>query len=57
MKAGSGHLAHGGHAGHGLARGHTAESGHLGHTGGTISDFNMYKSSSPSGISCFFTPL
>ena len=35
---------------HGFCLGHVEEEGHAGHTGGTISDFKMYKSSSPGGI-------
>ena len=49
-KAGSGHLAQGGQGEQGLDLGQVLESGHLGQTGGTISDFKIYKSSSPSAI-------
>ena len=57
LKAGSGHLAQGGHGGQGFGLGHAATSGHLGQTGGTTSDFRIYKSSSPSGISSALTPI
>jgi hypothetical protein len=52
-KLGSGHLAQAGHGGHFSflpVVGHTDAVGHAGHTGGTISDFNIYKSSWPRGI-------
>ena len=51
-KLGSGHLAHGGHGAHEsvLFLIHEMGDGHAGHTGGTISDFNIYKSSCPKGI-------
>jgi hypothetical protein len=51
-KLGSGHLPHGGHGAHEsvLLLIHGTGEGHAGHTGGTISDFNIYKSSSPGGI-------
>jgi hypothetical protein len=51
VKAGSGHRAHPGQGGQGFSRGQLAPLGHFGHTGGTILDFNMYKSSCPRGIS------
>jgi hypothetical protein len=58
LKAGSGHLAHAGHGGHFvLFFGQTLISGHFGQTGGTIADFNMYKSSLPFGTSSFLTVL
>tara|TARA_B110000046_G_scaffold25175_1_gene24533 strand:+ start:5644 stop:5850 length:207 start_codon:yes stop_codon:yes gene_type:complete len=57
VNAGSGHLAHGGQAGQGFSRGHVAWSGHFGHTGGTISDFKIYKSSLPSCMSDFAIPV
>ena len=51
---GSGHRAQAGHAGHLVASklsGHFCiTSGHRAHTGGTICDFSIYKSSSPEGI-------
>jgi len=49
-KLGSGHLAHAGHGGHFSVRGQADDVGHAGHTGGTTSDFKMYKSSWPGGI-------
>ena len=48
--AGSGHLAHGGHGGHGSCLGHAVAGGQAGQTGGTISDFKIYKSSVPGTI-------
>jgi len=55
-KEGSGHLAQAGHAGHGSFLGQADTVGHAGHTGGTICDFNIYKSSSPFGICDFGIP-
>jgi hypothetical protein len=52
VNAGSGQRAQGGQGGGGLLSEQTETSGHLGQTGGTMLDFNTYKSSSPSGISC-----
>ena len=49
-KLGSGHLAHAGHGGHFSVRGHAADDGQAGQTGGTTSDFKIYKSSCPGGI-------
>ena len=57
VKAGSGHLSHGGQGWHGFCLGQARASGHLGHTGGTICDFNIYKSSSPLSISFFLTHI
>jgi hypothetical protein len=55
-KEGSGHLAHAGQGGHGSCRGHTEDEGQAGQTGGTTSDFNIYKSSWPGGIADAGTP-
>jgi hypothetical protein len=55
-KAGSGHLAQGGQGLHGFSRGQTEGEGQTGQTGGTISDFKMYKSFCPEGISLEGTP-
>ena len=49
---GSGHLAHAGHAGQGSCLGQDEDEGHAGQTGGTIWDFNIYKSSSRCGGLC-----
>jgi hypothetical protein len=58
LKAGSGHLPHGGHGGTFLHFLHdTTGGGQAGHTGGTISDFKIYWSSSPDGISERDIPL
>ena len=46
-KAGSGHLAHGGQGGAWVLQSPQFKVGQAGQTGGTISDFNIYKSSSP----------
>ena len=54
--AGSGHLAHAGQGGQGSCLGQAADVGHAGQTGGTTSDFNIYKSSFPGGIWFFETP-
>tara|TARA_B110000967_G_C18631557_1_gene433896 strand:+ start:175 stop:528 length:354 start_codon:yes stop_codon:yes gene_type:complete len=48
--AGSGHLAQGGQGLHAFSRGQTEAEGQTGQTGGTISDFRIYKSFCPAGI-------
>ena len=53
---GSGHLAQAGQGGHFSCLGHADDTGHTGQTGGTISDFKMYKSSCPGGIWLFEIP-
>jgi hypothetical protein len=55
-KDGSGHLAHAGQGGHCSCLGIVDAAGHAGHTGGTISDFKIYKSSFPGGIIFFGMP-
>ena len=50
---GNSHLPHGLQGGHFVASKlseHLTTGLHLGHTGGTICDFSIYKSSSPEGI-------
>jgi len=55
---GSGHLAHGGQGGGGLLSLHFSMGcGQAGQTGGTTSDFKMYKSSFPGGIIDLGIPL
>jgi hypothetical protein len=55
---GSGHLAQGGQGGGGLSSLHfRIGGGQAGQTGGTTSDFNMYKSSFPGGIIFLGIPL
>lgn len=59
-KLGSGHLLHGMQGGHFETSNFSSHfviiSGHFGHTGGTTSDFKMYKSSCPEGIKLLGMP-
>ena len=55
-KDGSGHLAHAGQGGQGSCLGQAADVGQAGQTGGTTSDFSIYKSSWPFGIWLLGTP-